>query len=114
MNIKGTVVRGDGYGRKLGFPTANIEIHEKLSAELSDGIYAGYTLLKKDKLPSAIIVSFGGTKIESHILDWSGDIYGQTIELVFGEYIRSYKKFNSEKDLRKAIKGDIEKIQKIV
>jgi riboflavin kinase/FMN adenylyltransferase len=129
-SIKGRVIKGDSRGRLLGFPTANIDVFEKYVTP-SDGVYAGFVNLqaavvstsdiftdKKNKesirmMPAVINIGdnptfYGKRKwVESHILDFSGDIYDFNIEVVFLKKLRDEKKFISSDELTNQIKKDI-------
>ncbi|MDP2933443.1 MAG: riboflavin kinase [bacterium] len=101
ISIKGVVKANRQRGRDLGFPTANIDV----ALNISDGVYLGYTKLRRQgeesALPSLIFVgaavTFGETRrnAESHILDFTGELYGREIELKLLEKIRESKKFES-------------------
>ncbi|OQA21185.1 MAG: Riboflavin biosynthesis protein RibF [Actinobacteria bacterium ADurb.Bin346] len=129
-SIKGRVIKGDSRGRLLGYPTANIDVFEKYVTP-SDGVYAGLVNLKagivctdhkaEDKrdrdlikmMPSVINIgdnpTFAGQRkwIESHVLNFSGDIYGYDIEVIFLKKLRDEKKFKSRDELIKQIEKDI-------
>jgi len=118
-SIKGKVVEGEKRGKKIGVPTINLELYNDLI--LSEGIYSGYTIIKGDKKKhlSAISIgkkpTFSGEKInvESHLIDFSKDIYGEEVELFFYSKIREQKKFKSVEELVINIKKDIEFIKSL-
>ena len=107
--LSGIVVEGKRRGRKLGFPTANIGI----SVSLESGVYAGKVNTGGRKYKAAIFVPERGNMVESYIFDFSGNIYGSTIEIEFERKIRDVRKFENEKDLVEQIRKDIKLIQKI-
>jgi riboflavin kinase / FMN adenylyltransferase len=118
ITISGRVVHGDGYGKKLGFPTVNLDRRSYASRALNIklGVYSGtaaYKLKTKNyKLYKAAIVigpidKTGLPKIEAHLLNFKGNLYGQKIILSLGKYIRPFKKFKSEPELKKQISKDI-------
>ena len=103
--IKGKVIKGDGYGRKLGFPTVNLDVNtEEFPAE---GVYAGQAILENKKYRAGIVIG-PNNKIEAHLLGYDGDAYGKEVTLELQKFIREYKKFKTEKELIEQIKNDIE------
>ena len=107
-NIKGKVIKGEKKGRLLGFPTANIEGVEDLSAEV--GIYAGRVKLYGEFYQSALYVR-GDKIIEAFIFDFSGDLYGQEVEVVLDKKIREKLEFKSDKEAIEQITKDVSVIQ---
>lgn len=109
VKISGTVVVNTGRGKRLGFPTANIEV----AAEFVDGVYIGYTQVDGKKLPSLIFVgaavTFGETErfAESYILDFDLDIYGKMISMELVKRIRDNKKFAGSDELVRQIQHDV-------
>lgn len=110
VKISGVVIKGKEIGRKLGFPTANIEVSASL--DLNPGVYAGKTSVSGHKYKSAIFVPRGGKVIESHIIGFSDDLYGQEIEIEIQEKIREIRKFNNEEELTNQIEKDIDIVAK--
>lgn len=116
------VVRGLQYGRALGFPTANLDKagYRKMSEVIPSGIYAGIAKLTStgQALKAGIVVGpnekDGLPKIEAHLLDFSGDLYGQELELSLMEYLRPYHNFKGEDALKEQISTDIEAVRKVV
>mgnify|MGYP005831603509 CR=1 FL=1 len=114
-SLHGSVVKGHGRGRKIGFPTANIDS----SAEVvpADGVYAGEVVLAGNALPAMVNIGTNPTfedmvrTIEACILDFDGDIYGREAEVRFLERIRPEIKFNSVEELVKQIEKDQEVIE---
>jgi riboflavin kinase / FMN adenylyltransferase len=112
--IDGIVVRGEGRGRQLGYPTANVH-SEKHVAVPADGVYAGWAVLHGRRLPSAISVgtypTFEGRKrtVEAFILDFDEDIYGCELGVEFVERIRGMEKFDSVDALVEQMGHDVEK-----
>ncbi|MBS2000433.1 MAG: bifunctional riboflavin kinase/FAD synthetase [Candidatus Obscuribacterales bacterium] len=117
----GEVVRGEGRGRKLGFPTANMAINEYQLVP-GRGVYAGVARLADGrKLPSVINVGFrptfkpqpgvsesGGAAllVEVHILDFDENLYNSTIQVDFNAHLRSEQKFDGVDALRAQIAAD--------
>lgn len=112
------VVRGDGRGRQIGFPTANLEtyLYQVLP---KNGVYAGSAILEDGTKNSCVInVGFRPTfkdpalearpLVEAHLLEFDKDIYGENMELQFFEQLRDEKKFSSVDELKSQINKDIE------
>lgn len=108
FKITGTVIKNAGRGKKLGFPTANIEAPR----DARDGIYLGYTHMDGKSHPALLFIGAAVTFdesvrfAESYLLDFQGDLYGKTIVLEFVEYIRESRKFVSPEEMRKQIEED--------
>lgn len=109
--LKGNIVRGKQLGRKLGFPTVNLNYNTKYVLPRG-GVY--YTLIEyENKLYKGITnVGYNPTvedkklNIETHILDFHKDIYGEDIVIYFSKRIRDEKKFSSLEDLKHQLKKD--------
>ncbi len=99
--IHGKVKKGEARGRALGFPTANINLSEKIE----EGIYVSYALLSNKKLPSLTFigaaVTFGEEKIqaETYIFEFDEDIYGKELRVELLKKIRDNQKFKSKEEL---------------
>lgn len=102
--VTGKVVRGDGYGKKLGFPTANLDTQDKLP---KDGVYAGSAKFDGKEYRAGIVIG-PGEKVEAHLLGFEGDLYGIEITLEIKKFLREYKNFDTEEELKTQIKKDIE------
>ncbi len=119
MKFSGTVVHGDGYGRQLGYPTANIDTidYQKQELALAQGIYAGWVHIEGGEVPhvAAIVVSTqdGVVKIEAHVIDFEGDLYGQTVSFEILQFIRPYESYQDEEDLKSAIAEDLIKVRMV-
>lgn len=113
--LTGTVENGHKIGRTLGFPTANLHIsQEKLIP--ANGVYAvettiGRGIMNIGRRPT--LDNGSDLSIEVHILDYAGDLYGQTIQLQFLGHIREEKKFASLEELKEHIRQDIDAALKI-
>lgn len=104
--ITGKVIKGDGYGRKLGYPTVNLQIEPKPLSAM--GIYAGNAFLENKKYKAGIVIGPGG-KVEAHLIGYNGNAYDREVRLELKNFLREYKKFETEEELILQIKKDIEK-----
>ncbi len=99
--VRGTVVPGDKRGRSLGFPTANIEPESRLKALPGRGVYAATISLGGECYQGmaniGIRPTFGGKieTLEIHIFSFSGEIYGQSVEIHFYDKLRDEQRFTS-------------------
>ncbi len=103
--IKGTVVHGDGYGKKIGFPTTNLEVKDQVIPK--SGVYAGEAILEDKKYRAGIVIG-PGDKVEAHLIGYAGDAYGKSVTLEIEKFIREFKKFETEEELILQIKKDID------
>ncbi len=113
--ISAHVVHGDGRGRTLGFPTANLHVEDQLIPE--DGVYAGMAMVADQTHLAAISIgrtpTFDGERrrVEVHLLDFDGDLYGRRIRVELNERIRDQKKFDSPESLIAQVHRDIEAVR---
>ncbi len=99
--VRGVVVAGDGRGRTLGFPTANVAVPAELALP-PNGVYAVRAGVKGGLLGPAVASlgtrpTFGGGKetLEAHLLDPPGDLYGATLRVAFVARLRAEERFDS-------------------
>jgi len=113
-SLSGKVIPGDGVGRKLGFPTANLEVAGL--ALPPGGVYAIHAEVEGQAFRAVLNIGHRPTRnqpapvlhVEAHLLDFTGDLYGKDLEVVFVDRLRDEKKFNSMDELRDQIGRDIE------
>ena len=106
LRLEGEVVHGKKLGRTIGFPTANVLPPEGM-VPLADGIYAAWAWLPGDTAPRPAItyvgkrptVNTGDRVVETHLLDFDGDLYGQHLEVDLLEHLRPDAQFNSLEEL---------------
>jgi riboflavin kinase/FMN adenylyltransferase len=112
--LSGEIVHGDGRGRHIGIPTANISTWaEKLVPK--SGIYATWSKIGDRFIPGVVNVGVRPTfydhpvqqTIEVHLLEFDEDIYGKDMRLFFVKRIRDEEKFDSAEALMKKIRDDI-------
>ncbi len=114
FHISGSVIRGMGRGRELGYSTANINYSKEIVIP-KRGVYATRTTYKDIIYNSITNVGLNPTfnditdiSIETHLLDFNRDIYGESIGVSFVDFIRDERRFNSREDLIEQIQADIQ------
>ncbi|HEX6341783.1 bifunctional riboflavin kinase/FAD synthetase [Umezawaea sp.] len=114
--LDGIVVRGDGRGRELGFPTANLSM-TRFAAVPADGVYACWFIHSDGrKLPAAVSVgtnpTFSGRerRVEAFVLDVQEDFYGQRVALDFVSRVRGQLTFDSGEALVVEMHRDVDKV----
>ncbi len=118
--IRGTVVQGDQRGRLLGFPTANLRILGRHIALPPFGVYAGKVHVEQKTYAAMINIgnnptfSKQETRLEAHLLDFTGDLYGEFIQVELWDYVRGEKKFPSPEELVAQLAADQEKIRELL
>ena len=107
--LDGTVVTGDQRGGTLGYPTANLALDAELACP-RHGIYAGEALDHRAAVSIGTNPHYGGTerRIEPHLLDFEGDLYGRRLVVELWERLRDEAVFDSEQDLIEQIGRDVE------
>ena len=117
--ITAKVVRGRGEGTSLGFSTANLEITENSSLP-AKGVYAGYIRLNGIEKACAIYVGTSPTfdlkerRLEVHIFNFEGNLYGQQVDVEFKAKIRNERKFPDREALAAQIKKDVAKAKLVL
>ena len=138
FSIFASVVRGRGKGRQLGYPTANLRPHSEIlppggvyAVEVRESLYhmksirEGYEYEFVAEVPERWhrgVLNFGSRPTfdgsvgdlvpEVFLLDFSGDLYGKTLEVVFHAKLREERKFQSSDELAKAIHHDVESVER--
>jgi riboflavin kinase/FMN adenylyltransferase len=107
--VEGIVVAGDARGGTLGFPTANLRLDPELLVP-AYGIYAGAADGHRAAISIGTNPHYGGEerRVEAHVLDFSGDLYGQRIVLELWRRLREEQAFSSEEELVAQIARDVE------
>jgi riboflavin kinase/FMN adenylyltransferase len=107
--IEGIVVAGDARGGTLGFPTANLRLEPELLVP-AYGIYAGAAKGHRAAISIGTNPHYGGDerRVEAHLLDFSGDLYGQRLVLELWRRLRDEQAFTSEEELVAQIARDVE------
>ncbi len=109
--VEGEVVRGDGRGRRLSYPTANLAVANELIPR--SGVYVTETVALASRHPSVTNVgirpTFGGDRltVESHLIEWDGDLYGEDVEIRFLARLRDEMRFSGPAELSDQIARDL-------
>ena len=110
--ISGKVVVGDKLGRKLGFPTANLDVGGLVLPP--NGVYSALTRHKGRIYHVALNIGFRPTvaagrqlQVEAHLLDYHDELYGKELEIEMGEKLRDERKFGSAEELKEQIERDV-------
>ncbi|ANN16560.1 riboflavin kinase [Amycolatopsis orientalis] len=113
--VRGQVEKGDQRGRELGFPTANIALRDQ-DGQIGDGVWAGWAE-RADGTRIAAAVSVGRRPtyygadgyrlVEAHLLDFAGDLYGETLTVWLGHHLREQEAYPSSEALIVALTKDI-------
>jgi len=112
--LSGTVVEGNQLGRKIGFPTANIEPSEKYKLIPADGVYAVMVEVEKNIYKGVLNIGFrptvsaeqGKKSIEVHIMDFNQLLYNKKITVLFRERIREELRFPGLEELKIQLEKD--------
>lgn len=115
-SLSGTVLHGRGVGHTLGFPTANIDMSQTRKMLPGDGVYAVRIRVGKSGLGNIGMANLGAMptfgidkpSLEVHLLDFDGDLYGQTITVEFIHRLRDIVRFDSAEALQIQLQHDIE------
>lgn len=117
--VAGVVVPGDGRGRQLGVPTANLDVWQKQLLPLN-GVYGAYAWLDGRRYVAATNIGVRPTvnghslNVEAHLLDFAGDLYGRSLDLEIVTRIRDERKFPDLHALVTQIKADIDQVSTLL
>ncbi|MBO5860801.1 MAG: riboflavin kinase [Alistipes sp.] len=117
MIIKGKVIRGAQLGRQMGFPTANIDAR---NIDIENGVYFSRVVVGKTTYTAmsniGIRPSVDGTTrlLETHLFDFSGDLYGCDIAIEFIAFLRHETRFGSLDELKCALQNDAIEARKVL
>jgi riboflavin kinase/FMN adenylyltransferase len=112
-SLAGKIIRGDQLGNKLGFPTANLDTTGLLLPP--NGVYAAHAMVGGQSHRAVLNIGHRPTlnqpapqpRVEIHLLDFTGDLYDQEMEITFGPKLRNEHKFASLEELKAQIARDI-------
>jgi riboflavin kinase / FMN adenylyltransferase len=119
--VSGPVVPGDGRGRTIGIPTANVDIPAE-KALPANGVYACWAYVSGERHPAVINSGLRPTfttgevlpRVEAHLMGYSSDLYGQTLKLEFVERLRGEQKFPSVEALVAQIRADMARAEALL
>lgn len=118
-SLSGEVVKGRSLGHTIGIPTANVLLTEGLAVPKL-GVYAGYATVEGKEYPAVTNIgsrpTVGGhqVRMESWLLDFSGDLYGKQITLSLLKFLRPEEKFESLEELKEQIWKDAQQVREII
>ena len=118
-SLSGKVVHGDARGRTIGFPTANFDLTNSPFAIPATGVYAGIVCVEDKRYIASVNVGsnptfdVANTRLEAHLLDYEGDLYGKRITVEFYAHIRDEKTFSDAEALKKQIVLDEKQIKNL-
>jgi riboflavin kinase/FMN adenylyltransferase len=115
--VEGPVMRGAARGANLGFPTANIQPHNRVIPR--KGVYVTATLIeghwRRSVTNIGVRPTFGDTtepSVETFVMNWSGDLYGDVLRVRFLHRLRDEKKFSSIEDLKSQMDRDVARAER--
>ena len=113
--LEGKIMEGDRLGRKIGFPTANLEVSDKNKMIPGEGVYAVRVYRGSETYDGMVyigkrptVATYGEKRIEVHLFNFSGDLYGETLQLDFVDFLRESEHFEQVEDLKKQLFADRE------
>jgi riboflavin kinase/FMN adenylyltransferase len=120
--LSGLVVRGDGRGREIGFPTANVEM-AKGAPVPADGVYAGW-VRRSDGSTHVAAISVGRRPtyygdegevlVEAYVLQFDDDLYGEALEVGVEVAVRGQVRFDSTEALVEQMRHDVEAVSSLM
>jgi len=112
--FEGTVIYGDQLGRKLGYPTANLQYNDRDKIHLGHGVYAAYAEIDGTRYKGMLSIGVRPTlensdeRVEINIFDFDRDIYDETLRVVVKKYLRGQEKYASLEELKNQLAVDKE------
>ncbi|PIR75525.1 MAG: hypothetical protein CO030_02865 [Candidatus Magasanikbacteria bacterium CG_4_9_14_0_2_um_filter_42_11] len=111
--LGGKIIRGDGIGRTLGYPTANINIDPE-KVHFDAGVYAARATLLGTVYKAALVIMQHPWKVEAHLLDYTGDdIYGQDIQFEPVQRVSTLERYDTMDELKRKIAKDIALVREV-
>ena len=103
---EGTVEGGSKSASDLGYPTANIALHDSTA-----GIFAAYVHVGRQKHAAVVYADHKRKLLEAHLLDFSGDLYGKKISIELLKKVREPLEFRDDKEARERIAADVRDVR---
>lgn len=119
--LEGVVVRGEARGATIGFPTANVEVDDRMQVP-ANGVYAGHATVESQGTAHPMVVNigtrptFGGEQVtvEAHLLDADLDLYGRHLALSFEHRLRDERRFDGIDELKAQIAADVARARQLL
>jgi len=119
-HLSGKVIKGEQRGRLIGFPTANLSLHQLMRPAL--GVYAAQVMIEGDPILHNAVANLGkkptfngqNELLEVHLLDHQADLYGKRLTVYFKEYLRAERKFDGLAALTAQIQQDANQARELL
>jgi riboflavin kinase/FMN adenylyltransferase len=120
--LTGKVVAGQGRGRSLGFPTANLDVEGDIEKMLDSGVYAAMAAWEGAEVEHPAVVNVGvrptfspgELAVEAHIIDFAGDLYGKTMRIRTVKKLRDERRFPNLDTLVEQLGRDVEVAREVI
>ena len=120
--LTGKVVAGEGRGRSLGFPTANLDVEGDIEKILGSGVYAAMAAWGGAEIEYPAVVNVGvrptfspgELAVEAHIIDFAGDLYGKTLRIRTVKKLRDERRFPNLDTLVEQLGRDVEIAREVI
>lgn len=119
VTLWGRVVAGEGRGRELGFPTANLSTDPEVLLP-ADGVYAAWAEVRAVRYPAAVSIGVrptfgpGPRLVEAYLLDFAGNLYGENVKLELIKRLRPELAFSAAAALIEQMRRDVEQVRKLL
>lgn len=116
--VRGQVLHGRGEGMGFGFATANVQVDSAICMP-GEGVYGGWAIVGEAAWPAAVNVgaprtftdSVDDSFLEAHLLGFEGDLYGRDVAIVFSQWLRAARRFESTAELERVVGNNINWVQ---
>jgi riboflavin kinase/FMN adenylyltransferase len=118
--LSGDIIKGQGLGRKLSFPTVNLNVAEDFKLIPMKGVYAVRTEIEGSRVFGMMNIGFrptvggNGKTIEVHLLDYQGDLYGTKMQIEVLARLRDEEKFESVEALSEQLRKDEDNTRSVI
>lgn len=117
--LQSTVIKGEHFGRTIGFPTLNLN-PASVTDDVNRGVFAAKVKIRGNIYSGALyygprlVRNETHDVLEIHVLDFDGEIYGETVSFQMLDFIHPPKNFSSLEELRNQLKADCEAVKKLL